>query len=57
MGIYIREERFVHGRVASGSVRRAGLIMRCKMIVGKSCSRSVFDVPQTLIRDVTGTFQ
>ena len=32
MDIYIREDRFVHGRDASGSVRRAVLIMGCKMI-------------------------
>jgi hypothetical protein len=34
MDIYIREERFVHGRVATGSVRRAVLIVGCKMIIG-----------------------
>jgi hypothetical protein len=34
MDIYIREERFVHGRVASGSFRQAVLIMGCKMIIG-----------------------
>ena len=34
MDVYIREELFVHGRIASGSVRRAVLVMGCKMIIG-----------------------